>query len=70
MSETVMQVGEIKSAITLLPRSELVDLGQWFREFEAQVWDAQIEKDVEVGKLDKLAEEALADFEAGRCTEL
>ena len=40
------------------------------REFEAQVWDKQIEEDIEAGKLDRLAEEALADFEANRCTEL
>jgi hypothetical protein len=70
MSNTVMQVEEIKSAITLLSRSELVDFGEWFRHFEAQVWDAQIEEDIKAGKLDRLAEEALADFEAGRCTEV
>lgn len=39
-------------------------------EFEAQVWDKQIEEDIEAGKLDILAEKALADFEANRCTEL
>jgi hypothetical protein len=70
MSKTMMQVEEIKSAITLLSRSELVDFGEWFRRFEAQAWDAQMEEDIKAGKLDRLAEEALADFEASRCTEL
>jgi len=70
MSKIMTQVEEIKSAITLLPPSELVDFGEWFRQFEAQVWDARLVEDIEAGKLDKLAEEALADLEAGRCTEL
>ncbi len=70
MAKNKTQVEEIKSAITLLPRSDLIDLVEWFRSFEAQVWDAQIEEDIRAGKLDRLAEDALADFEAGRCTEL
>jgi hypothetical protein len=70
MSQTMLQAEEIKSAITSLPLSELVDFGEWFRRFEAQVWDAQIEADIKAGKLDRLAEEALADFEANRCIEL
>ena len=70
MEAVKSEVEEIKSAITLLHRTELVDLGEWFRHFEAQAWDAQLEEDIEAGRLDELAEEALADFEAGRCTEL
>ena len=60
----------IKTAITRLPLAELMDFGVWYKQFEAQVWDKQIEKDIKAGKLDRLAEEALADFEANRCTEL
>ena len=66
----MLQAEEIKSAVTSLPLPELINFGEWFRHFEAQVWDAQIEADIEAGKLDRLAEEALADFEANRCTEL
>jgi len=70
MGQVTLQAEEIRSAITSLPLSELIDLGEWFKHFEAQVWDAQIEADVNAGRLDRLAEEALADFEANRCTEL
>jgi hypothetical protein len=30
-------------------------------------WDEQLEKDIEEGKLDALAEEAIAEFNAGHC---
>jgi hypothetical protein len=70
MSKIMTRVEEIKSAIAQLPRSELINFGEWFRHFEAQVWDDQLEGDVKAGKLDRVAKEALADFKGGRCTEL
>ena len=39
-------------------------------EAEADAWDKQIEEDAKSGSLDALAEKAMADFEAGRYTEL
>ena len=39
-------------------------------ETEADAWDKQIEEDALAGKLDALAEHAMANFEAGRYTEL
>jgi hypothetical protein len=33
-------------------------------------WDEQLEKDVQSGKLDHLADQALKDLKEGRCTEL
>jgi hypothetical protein len=39
-------------------------------EAEAEVWDKQFEEDVKTGKLDRFAEEALADFRAGKCEEI
>jgi len=60
----------IKTAITRLSPSELRDLSIWYRQFEARLWDEQIEEDIRAGKLDKLADEGLADLAAGRCTDL
>ena len=37
---------------------------------EAVVWDAQIERDIDSGKLEGLASEALADYKDGRAKEL
>ncbi|MBA2244560.1 MAG: hypothetical protein H0W11_06365 [Gemmatimonadetes bacterium] len=38
----------------------------WFLEFDAEAWDRQFEQDVAAGRLDALADEALADLRAGR----
>ncbi len=67
---TMLDVEDIKVALVQLPMPELLDFRSWFRQFEAGLWDKQIEADVSAGKLDWLAAEALADFDAGRCTEL
>jgi len=37
---------------------------------EAEVWDKQFEADVKAGKLERFAQEALADFRAGKCEEI
>ena len=39
-------------------------------ETDWEAWDKQLEEDVKAGKLDQLAEEALEDLRAGRCTDL
>jgi hypothetical protein len=37
------------------------------KEFQAQMWDEQIERDVKDGRLDALLEQADRDFDSGRC---
>ena len=61
---------EIESAIALLPASEVAKLAKWFEEFQARVWDQQLEEDVQAGRLDALVEQAEEDFEQGRCEPL
>lgn len=63
-------VNEIEEAVAHLPRKELQTFRSWFQEFDAEAWDRQLEQDVKDGKLDAMADEALRDFEAGRCTKL
>ena len=63
-------VKEIASAIAHLPPEELARFRAWFDEFDAQAWDKKIEADVQAGKLDELADQAIEDHQAGRCTEL
>jgi hypothetical protein len=65
-----MDIREIESAIAQLPTSEIVKLAEWFYEFQAQVWDRQIERDVQSGRLDALIEQAEQEFESGRCKPL
>ena len=61
---------EIVEAIRRLPPSELEALRAWFAEFDAELWDREMEADVAAGRLDHLAEEALRDLREGRCTDL
>jgi len=63
-------VQEIEEAIRKLEPSELEAFRAWFAEFDAQVWDGQLEADVAAGRLDALAEEALGDLRKGRCADL
>lgn len=65
-----MSVEEIEAAISQLSPDDLAQLADWFWEFQAKVWDQQLEADVKAGKLDALAREATEDFAAGKCTPL
>jgi hypothetical protein len=61
-------MGDVKSierAIEALPPQQLAELRRWFADFDSVNWDQQIESDAASSKLDSLAAEALADFNAG-----
>ena len=62
-------VKEIEEAVLGLSETELAAFRMWFVEFDAEAWDRRIEDDVAAGRLDALADEALDDLRAGRCTE-
>lgn len=55
----------IEKAVESLAPSDLAKFRRWFAEFDAAGWDLQIEKDAASGKLDVLANEALADYRSG-----
>ena len=61
---------EIEQAVSKLPPQELGRFREWFEKFDAEIWDMQFEDDVKSGKLDKLANQAIAAFRAGKYKEL
>ena len=65
-----MTLKMLEQAIAQLQPVELAEFRRWFAEFDAAIWDAQIEADAGAGKLDALAAEALAEYEAGKATEI
>jgi hypothetical protein len=65
-----MDVQEIETAITQLPRAQVAELATWFEEFHAKLWDAQIEQDVRDGRLNSLLDETKRDFDSGSCESL
>lgn len=61
---------DLEKAVEQLTPSELARFRAWFETFDAAQFDAAIECDVRAGKLDKLAEEALAEHRAGQSCKL
>ncbi len=61
-------IEEIEVAIDQLPRDELLKLANWISSKFANEWDKQIQEDIEAGRLDHAAREALSEFRAGRTT--
>ncbi len=60
------KIDDIKAAIAALTPDDVARLRDWFDGFDDRLFDAKIEADAASGKLDKLAEQALADHRAGR----
>lgn len=64
------EVKQLAKRIENLTPRDFAEFRAWFFEFDARVWDRQIEADVKAGKLDGLIAEALADYKAGKAREL
>ncbi|WP_198243719.1 hypothetical protein [methane-oxidizing endosymbiont of Gigantopelta aegis] len=63
-------VEEVEKAVTQLPADQLRKFRAWYEKFDAETWDKQIEQDILSGKLDKLAEAAIADHKSGKSKKL
>ncbi|GAB4479840.1 MAG: hypothetical protein OHK0031_00560 [Anaerolineales bacterium] len=63
-------VQEIQQAIFNLSPKDLSALRRWFEEFDARLWDEQLEQDAQSGKLEKIAERALEEYRAGNAKPL
>jgi hypothetical protein len=63
-------VQEIRSAVEKLSFDELSKFRKWFNEFDAEIWDNRFEADVNAGKLDKLANQAIKAFNSGSYREV
>ena len=64
------KVANIEAVIKELSPEELASFREWFIQFDAAAWDRQIEADAKAGRLDRLAERAQRDHEAGLSTKL
>jgi predicted esterase len=63
-------VEQITGAVKRLPKKEFAQFRKWFAEYDAAVWDRQIEQDTAAGRLDTLVREALREHETARTREL
>ncbi len=61
---------QIEAAILTLSSDDVEKLRKWLFDLDYQRWDQELEKDLAEGKLETLADEAIAEFEAGNCQEI
>ena len=61
-----MTIEDLEKAVAQLPPDQLAKFRDWFEAFDAARFDEKIERDAKAGKLDRLAEQALADHAQGR----
>ena len=60
------RVDELEQAVRELSSQDLRQFREWFVEFDAELWDRQLERDVAAGRLDRLVNEARAEHREGR----
>jgi hypothetical protein len=68
--ENMSKVEALEREVEKLTREELAAFRAWFIEHDWQAWDRELEADVAAGRLDRLAAEALAEFDRGETREL
>ncbi len=64
------RVEELEGQIKALSPREFQELRAWLAEHDAEIWDRQLQADVQAGRLDAIADRALKDFVENRSTEL
>jgi hypothetical protein len=65
-----MTIEDLEKAVSKLPPDQFAKFREWFEAFDAVRFDQKIERDAQAGKLDPLADQAVADFRKGRAREL
>jgi predicted nucleotidyltransferase len=61
---------EVEAVIKQLPETEVRDLAKWLQTYLDEMWDQQIESDLNNGKLDSLIARAEADIAKNNVREL
>ena len=64
------KVEKIESDVQALSPAELARFRAWFLEYDWAAWDQQLERDVQAGRLDDLADKALREHAADKTTPL
>jgi hypothetical protein len=64
------ELEDLENRIRNLPPEDLARFREWFVEFDHVLWDRQIQSDASSGKLDRLVNEALADYKTGKARKI
>ena len=65
-----MTIEDIEKAVSKLTPEQLARFRAWFEAFDTARFDHKIARDAKAGKLDRLADQAVADYRKGRAREL
>lgn len=65
-----MNLKELKQAVEGLSSSDFKTFEAWFDKVRTEKWAEDIGADTKAGKLNKMAEQALADFRKGKFTKM
>jgi hypothetical protein len=61
---------DIQTAVSQLAWEDFIAFRTWFDSLDDAAWDMQFEQDVNSGRLDNIAKQAIADLHNEVCTEL
>jgi hypothetical protein len=64
------KIETLERELAKLSPQEPPNLRRWFGHFDAEVWDQELERDVAAGKLDLLADAAVAAHKRGEGRDL
>jgi hypothetical protein len=64
------KLDDTKKAVAGFAPDELAQFREWFEAFDGARFDEKIERDAASGKLDRMADQAVADFRKGHAREL
>ena len=70
LRKAMTKLESLEREVASLKPEELAAFRAWFVEYDWQAWDRQLEQDVADGRLDELANEALAEDARGETKEL
>jgi len=59
-----MSIQELEMAIMRLSVKDVASLTTWLIDYHEQMWDRQIEDDLDMGRLDNLLDEVDREYEA------
>lgn len=63
-------IEQLERTVSSLSPKDLAQFRAWFLEFDARVWDEQIESDLNAGKLNTLMAEARTEYDKGKAKPL
>lgn len=64
------KIEQLEREIEKLSRAQLAKFREWFHRHDAAEWDRQVEADAQAGRLDALADKALAAHKTGKTKDL